>query len=187
MLLLGGCVLHLGVAAFLFATRNAATQTLAILWLGLNHLLYYVGIGMLQPNALVNTRQFFGWRLQVSPATVDLLWKSLPVYLLLTSAVFLVLLWRRSARLGNAAWFRQWQESRKQQLQERSIPPKAIETAAGQTKNQCPQCGQKIAFPLSRIGEELACPKCACLITLRAPPATMARAAGGEPSTRTAV
>lgn len=172
LLLLGG-VLHVGVAAFLFASRDLTNRLLASLWLGLNHLIYYAGIVTMEPTALPNTERFLAWRLGITPNSVDARWKIFQAYLIVVSAVFLFLLWRRSKRLGNEAWFKHWQESRNHPPKGKPTQLRKAEQANDFTKNTCSHCGGRIAFPRSRVGEQIACPHCAMTITLRERPASM--------------
>jgi DNA-directed RNA polymerase subunit RPC12/RpoP len=174
MLVVGG-LLHLAVAAYLFAARDVLNRTLAVLWVGLNHLIYYAGVHSVEPSALPNTERFIGWRLRLQPVVVDSQWNIFQLSLIVTSVVFLVLIWhspwRHSKQLKKEAWFKQWQENRKQY--EKTAPSKKPQPADDYTKNVCSHCGQKITFPLSRVGESIACPHCAARITLRESPARM--------------
>jgi DNA-directed RNA polymerase subunit RPC12/RpoP len=174
-LLVVGGLLHAAVAAYLFAARDLLNRTLAVLWLGLNHLLYYTGVHWLEPSAVTNAERFIGWRLQLQPETVVFRWKVFQGYLIVASAAVLILIWRQSTLLRKEAWFRKWRESRAQS-------PKRIEKRARSDKPKptdeymkiiCSHCGQKIAFPLNRVGESIACPSCATRIVLREPPTQM--------------
>jgi DNA-directed RNA polymerase subunit RPC12/RpoP len=177
MLLVGG-LLHLGVATYLFAARHLLTRTLAVLWVGLNHLIYYAGVHWVAPSALSSMEHFIGWRLRLQQAFVDRQWKIFQLYLIVSSFVFLVLIWYHSwyhsKQLEKELWFKQWLESRAQQSKERHASSKKPPPTEDYTKNVCSHCGQKIAFPLSCVGESIACPHCATRITLREPPARMA-------------
>ena len=172
ILVLGGA-LHLGAAAYLFATRNTLNRTLAVLWVGLNHLMYYVGVRMVEPSALPNAERFMGWRLQLRPEVVDARWRILQLCLITTSVVFIILIWCQSKQLRKEAWFRQWQETWAQQPIKKPVPPKKSQPAEEYAKHICAHCGQKIAFQRSRVGESVACPHCAETITLQEPPAKM--------------
>ncbi len=174
VMLVLGSLLHLGAAAYLFAARDLLNRSLAALWAGLNHLVYYAGVRLVEPSALSNTERFIGWRLQLQPESVDHQWKILQIGLMVTSLAALILIWRHSKKLRKEAWFKHWQESRAQQSRERPAPSRKPQPGDDCTKNVCSHCGQKIAFPLSRVGENIACPHCAVNITLREPPGRMA-------------
>lgn len=173
MLVIGG-LLHLAIAVYLFAARDLLNRTLAVLWMGLNHLIYYVGVHLVEPSALPNLERFIGWRLQLQPEAVDRRWKLFQLYLLVTGVVFAILIWRQSRRLGKEVWLKQWQEKREQTPKETSAAPAPAPPACEFRKNTCAHCGQKISFPLSRAGEHIACPHCTAQITLREPPLPMA-------------
>lgn len=164
MLILGGA-LHLGAAAYLFSAKDLMNRSLVALWGGLNHLIYYMGIRVTDRFALPEAEHFVGWRLHLQPGEVDVGWKILQGWLILTSIVFLLVIWRYSKQLQKEIWFKRWLESRKQPKQE-PAPLKRTEPE-DYVKTACSHCGQKIAFPLSRAGESVNCPNCAAAITLR--------------------
>ncbi len=172
-MLILGAILHLGVSAYLFAARDLTNRSLAVLWTGLNHLIYYVGVLLMEPSALPNTERFIGWRLRLQPAAVDTQWKFFQAYLAVTSSLILFLLWRHSKRLRKETWLKNWLDTRTGQPKEKPVVWKKPVTADDYTKNVCSHCGHKIAFPLSRVGECIACPHCAATIKLREPPAQM--------------
>jgi predicted RNA-binding Zn-ribbon protein involved in translation (DUF1610 family) len=166
MLVVGG-LLHLAVASYLFAGRDVLNRTLAVLWLGLNHWIYFAGVQWTEPNALMRTERFLGWRLQLQPEAVVLRWKIFQGYLIVASAVFLILIWRHSALLKKEVWFTQWRERRAQPPKKGTISPKAVQPEDNDTRMVCSHCGQKIAFPPSRSGESAACPSCGQTVMLR--------------------
>jgi DNA-directed RNA polymerase subunit RPC12/RpoP len=170
VLLLAG-VLHVGLCVFLFATRNLTNKGLAILWAGLNHFIYRVGLEMTHGAALRPMEQFIAWRLQVRLATAAVIWKLLIAYLIAGSVLFGLLLWRTVWRLKKESYFISWQKQRAAE-QEREKPPgpKTPKTGHDYIKILCISCGQKIAFPRSRTGESIACPHCTIQITLESPP-----------------
>jgi len=174
-LLVVGGLLHVAVATYLFAARDLWLRLLAALWVGLNHLVYYAGVHLVEPSALPNAERFIGWRLQLQPETVDARWRIFQLCLMVTSTVFLILFWhsswRQAQQLKQQAWFKQWQQSRAQLSQPKPVSPQQPLPADDYTKNVCSHCGQKIAFPLSRVGESIACPHCGARVTLRQPPA----------------
>lgn len=114
-MLFAGGLLHLAAAVYLFATRDVLTRVLAVLWVGLNHLMYYAGVHLVEPSMLPNTEHFIGWRLQIQATAVDFWWKAFLGYLIVTSAVFLALKWHQSKKIRKEAWFEQWQENRRKE------------------------------------------------------------------------
>jgi DNA-directed RNA polymerase subunit RPC12/RpoP len=172
MLILGG-ILHIGLSAYLFASRNFSFRNLAILWLGLNHLVYYSGAILMDSSALLNTERFLGWRLHVPPTTVAAWWKILLVYLIIVSLGSLYLTWSPAKDGRSQKMFKAKTEMEPQQQIEKPVTRLNSETTSDYTKNVCPHCGQKIAFPLSRLEESIACPHCAARITLREAPMRM--------------
>jgi len=133
---------------------------------------YYIGIHLMEPSALSSAEGFIGWRMQLSPGVIDSRWKACMGFLILGNFVLFVVAWRYSKHLRKEAWFNEWKEGRSR-LKVKHATLGVRQSTVGFQKNMCSYCGQKIAFPLNRVGECIHCPNCAVEIILCEPPEPM--------------
>lgn len=165
--------IHIGLSAYLFKARNLTNRNLAALWMGLNYLFYYVGAVLVNSPALFSAERFLGWRLQVEPTTVAAWWKVILAYLITASLASLYLTWTPLKPGRNQAESKSGEKMKTPQLTKKPVTRMNLENTGDYMKIVCPHCGQKIAFPLSRVGENIACPHCAARIRLQEPPARL--------------
>jgi hypothetical protein len=111
LLLLTGLA-HLTLAVVLLAVRDMATRALLMLWLGLNHLLYYFGMTWLGAAAPFPTVVLAGWRIGLKPERLDRWWKLAITGLLLGGILALWLERRRLKRIEAAAFLEHWRKAR---------------------------------------------------------------------------
>ena len=164
-------LLHIGASGYLFAGRNLMHRNLAVLWLGLAHLNYYVALYAVDSRVLLETEHFIGWRTGLQSSAVDVVWRILWSSLIGSGALSLLVMWCRSKRQKRDAWIKQWMSRQDMQLKRKSVGSERTPIAKDYTRIICFTCGQKIAFPSSRLGERISCPHCGCPILLCRQPA----------------
>jgi hypothetical protein len=170
VLLLAGA-LHLALGGCLFAMRDLVNRGLLALWVGLNCFLYRVAmVWVMEMTAPFPMENFVGWRMGVKSGMVDLCWKLFIAYLVIgSSALMLLRLWQLK-QSKDEAWVKRWLETRDQDRPpEKPVVPKSPDYADGYMTISCSHCGGYIEFPAHGIGQEIACPHCAALITLQKP------------------
>lgn len=114
VLLVAGLV-HLGGAVWVFATRDLTSQSLILLWLGVNYVLYRAASAWLNASVPLTVLRVLGMKVGVRAQTLDVWWKAFMAFLLMGSVAVLVGEWRRRKRLRAEAFLAQWQEQRNSQ------------------------------------------------------------------------
>jgi hypothetical protein len=107
-------MLHLGLGVWLLATRNLLSQGLMILWLGVNCLVYHVGLAWLKAAAPLPVVKLVAWKLGAKPNTVDASWKLLIACLVVGGLVHSLAQHRHLKRLKSESFIRHWEIIRRQ-------------------------------------------------------------------------
>lgn len=105
-------VVHLVIGVCVLATRNPNTQGVVLLWLGLNHLVYRLGLGWMgirEPPVVRAVSLKLGMRAE----TLDMTWKWFIGYLILGSALVLLLEWRRQKQREAEAFMEEYRRRRR--------------------------------------------------------------------------
>lgn len=105
--------LHLALFGALPFIHNRTTQSILMLWLGLNHILYRTGLSWLNASTPLVILRVIGMKVGVHARVLDTAWKWFMAYLVVSSLVVLVLEWRRARRQRDADYLAQWQVKRK--------------------------------------------------------------------------
>jgi hypothetical protein len=105
-------LLHLGLAGWLLVTRDLMSQGLLMLWLGVNYLIYRLGMAWVKAAIPLPVVKLVAWKLGASPPVVDACWKLLTAYLLLGGPAHLLLERRRTRMLQDAAFLTHWKGMR---------------------------------------------------------------------------
>jgi hypothetical protein len=105
-------LLHLGLSGWLLATRGSMSQGLMILWLGVNCIVYRVGMAWMKGATPLPVVQLVAWKLGANAKAVDICWRLFIAYLVVGSLVHLLLERRRLKGLESEAFLRHWKESR---------------------------------------------------------------------------
>lgn len=105
-------LLYLALSAYLFVGRDWMMRGLVILWAGLNHVVYYLGMVWLHAAAPFPAVVLVGWRIGVRPEVVDRRWKWFIASLVVGSTLLLLVEWRRLKQVEAAALLKRWRELR---------------------------------------------------------------------------
>jgi hypothetical protein len=97
--LLIAALFFFGLSAYLFAGRNRMNKGIALLWMGLNFLVYGFGIYWIQRSGPCAIVVLTGWRLGIWPATLNLIWEIF-IGLLIAGGVLVLILERQLLRLA---------------------------------------------------------------------------------------
>lgn len=106
--------LHLVVSGCVFATRSVITQAILLLWLGLNCMIYRVGLiwmGVAGPPPLIEA---LGLKYGFRSEALDAFWKGFIAYLIIGSALVLFSEWRRAKRERAEEFMKNYQKKRRQ-------------------------------------------------------------------------
>lgn len=113
LLAMGG-LLHLVLSVYLVLGKDWMMRGLVLLWVGLNHIVYYLGMLWLHVAAPFPAALLVGWRIGVRPEVVDRRWKGLIAWLVVGGVCLLLAERRRTKRAAAAAFLNRWRELREQ-------------------------------------------------------------------------
>lgn len=102
---------HLAVSTCVFVARSANMRVAVLLWLALNHLVYRLGLGWMEVREPPVLRAV-SLRLGIRPETLDAGWKWFIGYLIVGSAVVLLLEWRGRKRQKAEAFMEEYRRRR---------------------------------------------------------------------------
>ena len=105
-------LLHLGLAGWLLATRDLLSQGLMMLWLGVNCIVYQVGMAWVKAAVPLPVVKLVARKLGANPNAVDVCWRLFIAYLVLGSLAHVLLEWRRLKRVQSDAFMKHWKELR---------------------------------------------------------------------------
>lgn len=105
-------VVHLVIGVCVAATRTPNMQALVLLWFGLNHLVYRLGLGWMEVREPPVLRAL-SLRLGIRPETLDAGWKWFIGYLIVGSALVLLLEWRRQKQRETEAFMEEYRRRRR--------------------------------------------------------------------------
>jgi hypothetical protein len=105
-------LLHLGVCGWLLAARDATGQGLVMLWLGVNCLVYRLGMAWLKAATPLPVVKLLAWKLGASAHALDIGWRLFIAYLVVGSVAHLLLERRRLRQMQSDAFLRHWKEVR---------------------------------------------------------------------------
>jgi hypothetical protein len=108
-------MLNLAVAAYLLVTQDLIDQALAILWFGLSHVIYGLGMYWCKADFSFPTVILLGQQFGISPSTANYCWELLVAYLFIPSLACLFIEWRRFKQGRAEAFERNWRKARKNQ------------------------------------------------------------------------
>jgi hypothetical protein len=147
---------ELAVAWVCLFGRRLGVQIAWLVWLGTSYLVFWVAVSAMgihpQATAIGAVTDPLRW----DHGTTGLLTKALPWVLALGSYAAALAFWLsregRGMRLAEARRFQDLQD-----------------TGAGLVKMTCPACGGHVKFPGANAGQQLPCPHCQAVVTLRRP------------------
>lgn len=113
VMVLGGAV-HLAVCVGVLSVRDAKMRAMVLLWLGLNHLIYRLGLAWMAVRELPVLRAT-GLKVGIRPETLDTVWKCFIAYLILGGGVMLYLERRRRKRVEAQEFMEQYRRKRARQ------------------------------------------------------------------------
>ena len=105
-------LLHLGLSGWLLATRGSMSEGFMMLWLGVNCIVYRVGMAWMKAASPLPVVQLVAWKLGANPKAVDICWRLFIAYLVVGSLARLLLERRRLKGLESEAFLRHWKETR---------------------------------------------------------------------------
>lgn len=105
-------VLHLAASVYLFATRQMTSRALVLIWLGLSHFIYRVGMLWLQASIPFPLVHVVARKTGLSSRSVDGCWKYFIAYLIISGVVVLLLGWRRRKQQEAELFVEHWRDMR---------------------------------------------------------------------------
>lgn len=111
VLLVAGLV-HLVAAVWVFARRDLTNQSLILLWLGVNHVLYRAALAWLNASVPLTVLRVLGMKVGVHARTLDVWWKVFMAFLIVGSVLVSVGEWRWRKRLRDEAFLAEWEKKR---------------------------------------------------------------------------
>jgi hypothetical protein len=111
MLIIAG-LLNLVYSISVFFTGNLMNQGFQIMWVGLNYLVYHVGMVLFHAKSPYPMLQLTGWRFGLKAQTATGCWNLLTAYLLMGGLLFLMLEWHRLGQEQTEAYMKQWAETK---------------------------------------------------------------------------
>jgi hypothetical protein len=106
-------LLHLVASVCVFAVRGLMNQAIVLLWLGLNCLVYRVGLAWMHVANPPPAVKALGLKFGIKAASLDTCWKWFIAWLALGSLVVLTCEWRRLKRLEAESFMKRYREKRK--------------------------------------------------------------------------
>ena len=105
-------LLHLGLGGWLLTMRGSMSQGLMMLWLGVNCMVYRVGMAWMKAATPLPVVQLVAWKLGANAKAVDICWRLFIAYLVVGSLAHVLLERRRLKGLESEAFLRHWKETR---------------------------------------------------------------------------
>jgi hypothetical protein len=116
-------LLSLAVSGFVFATRALTTQAMLLLWFGMNHVVYRVGLkwmGVAGPPAVLKALSL---KLDVQLVSLNRFWNGFIACLVLGSLLVLYCEWRRLKRERADEFMKHYREQREHIHPEHPVKP----------------------------------------------------------------
>lgn len=112
--LLAAGVLHLVLGVYLFAARDLLNRAVMILWAGLVHLAYRLGMQNVHPALNFPELDYLCWRMGIAATTLYLCWLCFILYLWLGSIICLFSEWERFQQIKAETFVERWRIMREQ-------------------------------------------------------------------------
>jgi|ERR1043166_62820 hypothetical protein len=105
-------LLHVALVGCLLATRSLLTRAALLLWLGINHVVYRLGLIWMHVAAPAPLLRAMGLKLEAQATALNTCWTWLIGYLVAGSVLVALSEWRRLRRLEADEFMTEWRRTR---------------------------------------------------------------------------